>query len=94
MRIDIDETWAVVSDQYQFKLCRKSITQSGKGEGQEVLTCVGFYTSISAAFRQIPAHALKRSEAHGIPALIEQMMAMMADWGARYDRQRLKGKAA
>lgn len=89
MRIDIDDTWSVESTKDCYIVTKRTITQSGKGTGQEVRAIVGYYGSCEGAFSSLGDRMLRESPAVGVQAVMEAAQDIGRKLGRLMDEARL-----
>jgi len=95
MRIDIDSDFSVESTKDCYIVTKRTITQTGKGAGQEVRAIVGYYGSCEAAFKAVGDRMLRESPAVGVQAAMEAATEIGRKLGRLLDEARLpKRKAA
>ena len=69
MNVQINETWRIVSDPYNFILQQSRIGTGRKNEGEVIWSTIGFFSSVQHALNRLLKEEMLQSEAESLSEL-------------------------
>ena len=79
MRVDLDKNYCIVSEEYNFHLCKRAVGKSGKSAGQERLDIIAYTSRLEHALEAYVQKAGKTANTTTVPELLKALAEINAN---------------